>query len=555
MQVDPVTLEVLNNALTSAAEEMHVILARTAASPHLREGRDCSTAIFTRDGKLVTQAGHIPLYLGVMPAAVEAVLAEMPLQALHAGDAVICNDPYTIGSYLPGICLVKPVYTGNTPLAFLACLAHHADIGGSAPGSLSTATWDLYSEGVRIPPLKILDRNQANRNLMRLLAGNVRTPGEFQSDLQAQLTALYRGEKRLQELARKYGTETTGRYMENIITHTAGRMQRVINSLPRGSFHFEEYLEGDGATPHQLKISVNVGVNDGLLVVDFTGTSSQARGPLNTTPAITRACAYYAAKATLAPDLPDNHGIAAVVEVVAPPGTLVNPHFPAPVAHAASTAQRVTEVILGALAGMAPDLVTAAGTAGTGSIAIGGPASDKQLFIYKETCGGGQGAAVDSDGMDGVHVHLANTRNIPVEILEQNYPLRVEKYALRPDSGGPGKFRGGCGLERQIRILSPEAMVTVSAERSIYGPWGLAGGKAGAPASCTILWPGAATPVEYRPAKFTGRVPRDTLITLQTAGGGGYGNPRERDPQKVRRDVEKGLVSPDQARKEYGVDR
>lgn len=555
MQTDPITLEVLRNALQSVAEEMGVILTRTALSPNIKDRRDCSTAIYTAGGELVAQAEHIPLHLGLMPAVVEAVLKEIPLREMRPGDAVIINDPYISGSHLPDICIIKPVFSGSVPIALVASLAHHVDVGGCAPGSMSTASRDIFQEGIRIPPLKIMRKGKINRDILNLLANNVRTPEEFHGDIQAQLTAGHTGEKRVQELARKYGTDSLCRYMEDIIAYTERRMRSALAALPRGKYSFEDYLEGDGISADKIKIAVTVTLEGEEMTVDFTGTSPQARGPVNATRGVTQACVYYAAKAVADPELPGNHGIARPIRVITPRGTLVNPVFPAPVAHAnINTAQRITDVILGALARAVPQRVAAAGTGSMNNFTIGGPGRDGKLFSYVETYGGGQGGMYDRDGMDGVHVHMTNTRNTPVEVIELTYPLRVESYSLRPDSGGAGKFRGGCGLERQIRILCREATVSVSAERSVFSPWGLEGGKEGAPARCTILEPGDSEPKEYKPAKFTAQVPEGTLITLQTAGGGGYGNPRERDPKLVMRDVRNGLVSPRKAKEEYGVE-
>lgn len=555
MQTDPITLEVLRNALQSVAEEMGVILTRTALSPNIKDRRDCSTAVYTANGELVSQAEHIPQHLGLMPAVVKAVLTEIPLQEMKPGDAVIINDPYKSGFHLPDICIIKPVFVGSIPIAMVANLAHHVDVGGCAPGSMSTVSRDIFQEGIRVPPLKIMRRGEINRDLLRLLANNVRTPGEFNGDIQAQLTAGHIGEKRMQELARRYGTASLCRYMEDIITYTERRMRSALAELPQGKYSFEDYLEGDGIGSGKIKIAVTVTLQGEEMTVDFTGTSAQTRGPVNATRGVTQACVYYAVKAVADPELPGNHGLTRPIRIITPEGTLVNPVFPAPVAHAdINTAQRITDVILGALAKAVPGRVTAAGTGSMNNFTIGGPGSGDRFYSYVETYGGGQGGMHGRDGMDGVHVHMSNTRNTPVEVIELSYPLRVESYSLRPDSGGAGKFRGGCGLERQIRVLSREATVTVSAERSIFCPWGLAGGKDGAPARCTVQEPGDTKPREYRPAKFTAHVPRGTLITLQTAGGGGYGNPRERDPELVLRDIKNGLVSPEKAKEDYGLD-
>lgn len=549
--IDPVTMEVVRNALQSVAEEMGMVLIRTALSPNIKDRRDCSTAIYTPDGKLVAQAEHIPLHLGLMPAVVEAVLKEFPLSDMKSGDAVIINDPYISGSHLPDICIIKPVFAGSNPIAIVANLAHHVDVGGSTPGSMSTVARDIFSEGIRIPPLKILKKGKLNNELLKLISNNLRTPEEFYGDIQAQLTAAHVGEMRMLELVGQYGTSLLIRYMQDIINYTERRMRNALKELPQGEYRFEDYLEGDGITNDKLKISVTITLNGDDMEVDFTGTAPQARGPVNATRGVTQACVYYSIKAVSDPGIPGNHGISLPINIITPKGSLVNPEFPVPVAHAnINTAQRITDVIIGALAQAVPQKVCSAGTGSMNNFTIGGPGIKNKLFSYVETYGGGQGAMFEQDGMDGVHVHMTNTRNTPVEVIELSYPLMVERYSLRPDSGGAGKFRGGCGMERVIKILSKEATVAVSAERSINSPWGLNGGKNGAIARCIIQKPGE-KPVEYKPAKFTAHVPEGTIITLQTAGGGGYGNPLERDRLLLTQDIKNGFVSPEKAKEDY----
>ncbi|MCF8010995.1 MAG: hydantoinase B/oxoprolinase family protein [Clostridiales bacterium] len=551
MQINPVTLEVLRNALQSIAEEMGAVLTRTALSPNIKDRRDCSTAIYTTSGRLVAQAEHIPLHLGLMPDIVSAVLKKIPLENMEPGDAVIINDPYISGSHLPDICIIRPVYASGFPIALAANLAHHVDVGGCTPGSMSTMSRDIFHEGIRIPPLKIMHGGKLNDDLVNLLSNNVRTPEEMQGDIHAQVSAAHTGERRLQELARRHGINKLCHCMENIITYTERRMRSAINSLPPGEYQFEDYLEGDGISNMPLRIAAKIELIDGEMKVDFTGTAPQAAGPVNATPGVTKACVYYVSKAIADPELPGNHGITIPVHIFTPEGTLVNPVYPAPVAHAnINTAQRITDVILGAFSRAVPERVTAAGTGSMNNFTIGGTGRESKFFSYVETYGGGQGAMLGQDGMDGVHVHMTNTRNTPVEVIENYYPLQVEKYCLRKDSGGSGKFRGGCGIERVIKVLSSEAGVSISAERSIYSPWGLHNGLNGMTSSCCIQKPGKQAE-EYRPAKFTTIVPEGTIITLKTAGGGGCGKPEERENEKVKWDIKNGFVSPEKAKENY----
>ncbi|ACV64860.1 5-oxoprolinase (ATP-hydrolyzing) [Desulfofarcimen acetoxidans DSM 771] len=555
MTIDAITLEVLRNSLQSVAEEMGVTLIRTALSPNIKDRRDCSTAVYTPEGELVAQAEHIPLHLGLMPTVVQAVLKRFPLSEMEPGDTIIINDPYVSGSHLPDICLISPVYYLDKPLAIVANLAHHVDVGGAVPGSMSTAAREIFQEGLRIPPVKLMQKNKINRDLLDVLANNVRTSKEFYGDIEAQLTANRVGEIRLKELGARYGLELLNHYMNEIIAYGERRMRAALSALPSGVYSYEDYLEGDGITDQPVKIKVALILEGDSLTVDFGGTDPQAVGPVNAARGVIMACVYYTIKAVADPWLPSSAGIGYPIKVITPAGSLVNPLFPAPVAHAnINTAQRVADVILGALAGAVPQKVTAAGTGSMSNFTIGGVNKlNGCYYSYVETYGGGQGAKHNQDGMDGVHVHMTNTRNTPVEVIENNYPLRVEKYGLLTDSGGPGEYRGGTGLVREITVLGAEAVVSVSTERAVFAPWGLSGGLAGRRAGYAIKNSASAEHGANLGGKFTGQVAANTTIVLETAGGGGFGNPLKRDPSKVRQDVLNGLVSFKAARDYYGV--
>jgi N-methylhydantoinase B len=551
MKTDPVTLEVLRNAFQSAAEEMGVTLTRTALSPNIKDRRDCSTAIYTPGGKLVAQAEHIPLHLGLMPAVVKKVLEFYPPDELAPGDAVIINDPYVSGSHLPDVCIITPVFARGLLLAITANLAHHVDVGGTAPGSMSTTATDIFQEGIRIPPVKLYRGGRLNRDLLEVLAHNVRTREEFFGDIQAQLAANEAGRQRLAELAAKYGVEKLQYYMREIIDYAERRFRAALREIPAGTYRCSDFLEGDGVSADLIEIAAAVQIGDGDVKVDFTGTSPQARGPVNATRGVALACVYFAVKAVADPDLPSSEGIARVIEVITPPGTLVNPCFPAPVAHAnINTAQRIADVVLGALAQAAPEKVTAAGTGSMSNFTVGGKDAGQRYYSYVETYGGGQGAMDGRDGMDGVHVNMTNTFNTPIEVIEMNYPLLVERYGLVPDSGGAGEFRGGTGLVREINVLE-DAVVSVSTERKAVRPWGLAGGHPGGGSRC-LVYVGGGDAAEM-PAKFTREVPGGTTVVLETAGGGGFGNSFRRSPEAVRRDVVGGLVSREAAFNQYGL--
>ena len=550
MKTDPITLEIIRHAIQSIAEEMNAVLISTAFSPNLRDRHDCSTAVYTTKGALVAQTEQVPLHLGTMSSMVEKTLELFPINRLLPGDAIISNDPYINGSHLPDICLITPVYLGDTPLALLANMAHHVDLGGSVPGSMSTVATEIFQEGIRIPPLKIYKQGVLDQEVLNLLAHNVRTGEIFRGDLQAQLSANQVGSKQLLELEHKIGLDRLIFNMEEMINYTERRLLALLEDVPAGRYEYADYLEGDGVNDYPLKIALALEIAPGKILADFTGTSPQAKGPSNATPGIAKACVFYAIKAALDPALPFSAGIARVVELLTPEGSLLNPAFPAPVAQAVvNTAQRITDTVLGALAQALPHRVTAAGAGSMNSLTIGGPRERQEYFSFVESCGGGQGAKSDQDGMDGVHTNMTNTMNTPVEVIESAYPLRVEQYALLPDSGGPGQFRGGVGLRRQFKLLS-DAYVSISSERNSIRPWGLAGGKPGETAKCFLEESGGGK--RRLPGKFTGELPAGSVITLETAGGGGYGPAEARAPEAVEQDLAEGLITPAAARKHYG---
>lgn len=551
MEIDPVTCEVLRNALQAIAEEMGVTLTRTALSPNIKDRRDCSTAIYTARGELVAQAEHIPLHLGLMPTVVKKTLEFYPPETLRPGDTIIINDPYISGSHLPDICLISPVFMGEELLGMVANLAHHVDVGGMVPGSMATTATEIFQEGIRIPPVKLSQGGKLNEELLRVLAQNVRNAATFWGDIQAQIAANTVGARRLTELAARVGSAELKRYLRAVIDYAARRFRKALKELPPGIYTFTDYLEGDGLTADPIRITATVTIGEEDLKVDFTGTSPQVRGPVNATRGVTLACVYYAVKAVCDPELPASEGIAYPLTVITPPGTLVNPTFPAPVAHAnINTAQRIADVVFGALAQAVPERVAAAGTGSMSNFAIGGLDGRGHYYSYIETYGGGQGGKYGQDGMDGVHVNMTNTWNTPVEVIEMEYPLLVARYGLVPDSGGPGEYRGGCGLCREITLLR-EATVSVSTERSSFTPWGLAGGLPGRNSRCRLKRPGGDW--EMMPGKFTLTLPAGMTVVLETAGGGGFGDPRARAPEAVRRDVKNGLVSRQAALTDYGV--
>ncbi|MBI3978231.1 MAG: hydantoinase B/oxoprolinase family protein [Chloroflexi bacterium] len=552
-RVDPVTLEVMRNALQSTAEEMGATLTRTALSPNIKDRRDCSSAIYSPRGELVAQAEHIPLHLGLMPTVVKTVLERFPAHRLEPGDALVINDPYVSGSHLPDVSIIVPVFVEDRLVAIAANLAHHVDMGGVAPGSMPVNASEIFQEGIRIPPVKIRKRGRLDEEICTILTANVRTPVEMLGDLQAQIAGCNVGERRIKELAARYGVDGLLDAMGEILSYSERRMRAALAELPNAAVTFEDYLEGDGYTTDEpIPIRVRLEKNGSDLLVDFTGTSPQIGGSMNCTRAVTLACVYYAVKAVADPSAPANEGTFRPITTVTPRGSLVNPIFPAATSNAnINTSQRIADVVLGALGQVVPERVPAASSGTMNLFTLGGvdPRSG-EYYSYVETYGGGQGALWNQDGMDGVHTNMTNTRNTPTEVIEIAYPLLVERYALLPDTGGPGQHRGGTGLTREITVLGHTARITLGTERKRLRPWGLAGGGDGGPSRCFVV--SADGTVEDLPSKVTRTVAAGSTVGLRSAGGGGYGDPRRRDRQAVARDIREGLVSAEVARAVYG---
>lgn len=553
IRTDPITLEVMRNAFQSVAEEMGAALIRTALSPNIKDRRDCSTGVYSASGDLVAQAEHIPLHLGLMPSVVKSTLELFPVANLKPGDAIITNDPYVSGSHLPDICIISPLFAEDRCMGILANLAHHVDIGGIAPGGMPTTSTEIFQEGLRIPPVRITRQGRVNEDLIALITTNVRTSREALGDIQAQLAANNVGQRRLKEIIAKYGREMTIHYMAELINYSERQMLARLTEMPTGVFTFEDYLEGDGLSEDLLTIKATATIGRQKIKVDFTGSSPQTKGSVNCTRAVTLACTFYALKSAIDPELPSTGGTFRPVEVITPKGSIVNPEFPAPVSNAnINTAQRIADVVLGALAQCIPKKVPAASSGSMGLFTIGGlDPRTGQYYSYVETYGGGQGAVFNQDGMDGVHTNMTNTRNTPVEVIEIAYPLRVEKYGLVPNTDGPGQYRGGLGLTRELTVLDHAPTMTQGSDRLQLHPWGLQGGGPGGTVSSFIEKPDGSR--ELLPSKVTRMVDAGTRIALRTAGGGGYGDPKLRDPQKVRKDVEEGFIDIQRAQEQYGV--
>jgi N-methylhydantoinase B len=567
MPRDPVELEIFKNLYHSIAGEMGAALRRTAFSPNIKERRDYSCAVFDAEGEVIAMGDHMPVHLGSMPMSVRAAIMHC---GLAPGDVVMLNDPFQGGTHLPDITLVAPVYIpGGTrasssaarpklkalpkPDFYVAARAHHADVGGAYPGSMGLCR-EIYQEGFRIPPVKIMRAGKMDRDLLTVLLNNVRTPEEREGDLGAQIAACHTGATRLQELCARYGLARAQQVARDLLDYSEEMMRAFLDKVPPGTYRAEDFLDNDGISDQPVKIAVSVmlhrrrrqqllrkgtrgatrgkagepalrlsrGNSRHSVTVDFTGSDLQVQGSVNAVEAITYSACFYVFRCLLAEDIPATAGLMRPVEVITPEGTVVNARSPAAVAGGnVETSQRIVDVLLRALAQAIPERIPAAASGTMNNLTIGGidPRTGKP-FAYYETIAGGMGARPTKDGVSGVHTHMTNSLNTPAEALEYGYPLRIRCYSLRSASGGAGKHQGGDGIIREIEVLS-DAEVTLLADRRSRGPYGLAGGCDGAPGIAEVIRLDGT--VERLPGKFNTRLRAGERIRIETPGGGGWG--------------------------------
>ncbi|MFB6155078.1 MAG: hydantoinase B/oxoprolinase family protein [Haloferacaceae archaeon] len=528
-EIDAVTLEILRNQLESIAEEMGQVLITSAYSPNIKERQDCSTALFDADGRMVAQAEHIPVHLGAMPEAVDAVRDLDP----EPGDVFVLNDPFEGGTHLPDVTLVSPVSVGGEIFGYGVSRAHHADVGGMAPGSMPAGATEVYQEGLRLPPVRLVAGGDVVEDVMSLVLANVRNPDERRADIRAQIAANERASDRIEDLLAEHGRDLLADAFDRIVEYSRERIERELDTLPDGTYRARDVLEGDGVTEDDVPIEVTVTVDGPAMRVDFSGTAPQVAGNLNAPLAVAKSAVYFVVRCVTDPEIPPNDGCYQPVTVTAPEGSLLNPNPPAAVVGGnVETSQRVTDVVFAALAEAAPDRVTAQGQGTMNNLIVGGQDPE---FTYYETIAGGGGARPDRDGMDGVQVNMTNTLNTPIESLESEYPMRVDRYGFRPDTGGDGEFRGGLGLERTL-VVESDATVSLLTERRRHAPAGVAGGGDGGTGQNLI----DGDPV---PAKTTVDVDAGTRVTVRTPGGGGFGDPADRDPDARAADETDGKVT------------
>ncbi len=515
--VNPILLEVFKNRFSSIAEEMGLVLQRTSFSPNIKERRDFSCAIFDENGQMIAQAAHIPVHLGSMPLSVKSVIESLQLKE---GDMAVLNDPFRGGTHLPDVTVVAPVYVDGKPFFYVANRAHHADIGGISPGSMPLAT-SLFQEGMRIPPLKIVEAGRINEELLSLIKANVRTPEEREGDFAAQIMANRVGIKRLLELIEKYSLPTVKDYSRFLIDYSERIMRKTIKSIPDGVYEFEDFMEDDGLGSEDVKIRVKITVDGDSAVVDFSGSDKEVEGSINSVRAIAVSAVLYVFRCLVKEDIPTNAGCMRPIKVITQKGTIVDANFPRAVsAGNVETSQRIVDVLLGALSQALPDFVPAASQGTMNNVTVGGVDPETGTpFTYYETLGGGTGAWAKGNGESAVHSHMTNTLNTPVEALEFAYPFMVTEYSVRRGSGGKGLFNGGDGIVREFKFLT-DVEVTVISERRRIPPYGLFGGEPGKVGVNVVVRNGKRT---LKPAKFTEKLPAGGLLRMETPGGGGWG--------------------------------
>src|SRR2546421_3010740 len=546
--VNPISLELFRSALTAIAEEMGVVLTRSSYSPNIKERRDFSCALFDLDGRLVAQAAHIPVHLGSMPDSVASALDTF--DHFSPGDIIALNDPFLGGTHLPDITLIAPIYvqvdsahirpandatassfaqagrkeSERRLIGFAANRAHHSDVGGMSPGSMPMAT-EIYQEGIIIPPVKLWEADRPNQALLDVVLRNVRTPNERRGDLAAQTAANRTAIRRMQELIDRWGLSTTEEHIDALIAYAERIARATIEAIPDGRYEFTDHLDNDGIVDEPVPITAKVTVQGDRITIDFTGSAQQTRGNVNAVAAVAKSATYYVVRCLMPEDAPMNHGTFAPVTVIAPEGSVVNARQPAAVAQGnVETSQRITDVVFGALATALPDIVPAASQGTMNNITAGGiDPRTGQPFAYYETMGGGMGARPELDGLSGVHTHMSNTLNTPVEAFEYAYPMRVNAYRLRDHSGGHGATRGGDGLVREFTFEVPTE-VTLLTERRSASPYGLQGGEPGMRGENRLQHEGQENVL---PGKVHFQATPGDKLTILSPGGGGWGKPDE----------------------------
>ena len=538
IKLDPITLEIMFNALRSAADETFIVLMKSAYSTNIKERRDHSTAIMDPNGRLIVQAdASLPVHLASMGGLMEALLKKFESR-IEPGDIFIANDPHVAGgTHLPDINMAMPIFVDDILVAFMCNIAHHADVGGSVPGSMAGGMTEIFQEGLRIPVVRLFHKGELQTDLLDLVLLNVRVPDERRGDYFAQIASCRLGASRITEVIKKYSIPAILSCFDEIIIRTTRRMKEVVKDLPDGTYQFEDIMDDDGMGTFEIPVKVKITVKGSDIHFDFSGTSNQVKGNINVTRNATQASVCYALKALLDPDVPNNQGVLDLPKITIDKGSLLDARFPAPVAARANTCQRIIDVILGALSKAKPEAaVAAANGANTTAVFSGIDPRTGENYIYLETLGGGFGGRATKDGKDGVQVHITNTSNLPVESIEMEYPLMVNSYRLIEGSGGVGRHRGGLGLERVIEPINHECTFNGAGERFTQRPWGIFGGAEGMSGEFQKLnSDGNQKRLPNKPIGIS--IAEKEAVIIRTPGAGGYGPAEERTKEDLTEDA------------------
>ena len=551
--IDPILLEVIRNQLDGIAEEMEVALVRSAYSSIVKEGHDASTALFDASGELVAQSTSLPAQLGLMGPAVRSILDRFPIETMAEGDVFILNDPYDGGSHIPDVSIVGPVVHEGAVVGLTASIAHHMDMGGKTPGSIPTDATEVFQEGIRFPPLRLYRAGVPDEAVHAILERNVRIPETIFGDLRAQLAATHVGGARLLALFERYGAATLHAYVDELLARGEAIARARIAEIPDGAYTFEDYVDNDGIDlDRRIAIRAAVTVEGSELTVDFTGSSPQVKGPLNADTSAVHSAVYFVVRAIVGGDAPKNGGVYRPLTLVLPPGTVVNPISPAPVNGRTTTMKRICDAMLGALVPAVPGRIPAAPSGLERILFFGGyhPESGKR-FVCSDLDTGGSGAGPDGDGVDVIRTDIGNTTNVPAEALELSYPLRVHRSEMRDDSAGAGRRRGGLGHVKEIEVLHGPVALTIRQNRHFTRPWGLYGGSPAGLGAAEVRHVDGT--VESVPSMGMYSLETGARLVCLCSGGGGYGDPLEREPELVWADVLDRKVSREVAREAYGV--
>ncbi len=517
VKFDPIELELFKNIFVSISEEMGVVLGRTALSPNIKERKDFSCALFNQKGETFSQGSHIPVHLGAMPLSVQAA---MGVSRFEEGDLVILNDPYKGGTHLPDITCISPFFAEKKLVFFVANRAHHSDVGGMTPGSMPLAT-EIFQEGLIIPPIKIIEKGKLKEGLLNLILANVRTPEERQGDLMAQMAANAKGLQRLKEAVKKFGLRKIVRYTHLIQDYTERILKETIKDIPDGIYAYSDFMDDDGISSNPVEIGAEIHIKNNLALIDFSPSSPQVEGGVNANFAVTFSAVLYVFRSLVEEDIPFNTGLMKPLTIKAPEGSVVNAQYPAATAGGnVETSQRIVDVLLGALSKALPHKIPAGSSGTMNNVAFGGYDPERrQNFAYYETIGGGMGGSPFVPGLSGVHTHMTNSLNTPLEALENYLPLRIKTYALRKGSGGKGQNRGGEGIIREYEFSVP-TQVSIMSERRRFAPYGVQGGGDGKKGRNTLY---SKDQKKGLCSKVNIKVQPGDTLRIETPGGGGYG--------------------------------